>query len=109
MITFPVAKSLAREFFEHWLENHSGRLPDIYVFGSTSRYVTTQIDELVSESHPIDLAQERVAGEMYLQDLGATIFVLAGIVGPGREVKSWLHRGPDGPTCTGESASPLLA
>ena len=75
---------------------HKTVLPDcsrIVVYGSTSCYLTSKNEEVVTEEHPLDLNRGRVAGEEYLRKAGATILVLSGIYGPNREPANWLRKG----------------
>jgi nucleoside-diphosphate-sugar epimerase len=65
----------------------------IVAYGSTSCYLTTRNEEIVTEEHPLDLSRVRVAGEEFLRKAGATILVLSGIYGPNREPVNWLRKG----------------
>jgi hypothetical protein len=65
----------------------------IVVYGSTSCYLTTKSEETVTEENSLDLNRDRVAGEEFLRNTGATILVLSGIYGPDREPVNWLRKG----------------
>lgn len=88
--TFPAAPlALVREF-------HSRVLTDarrLLVYGSTSCYLIKTRDEIVTEQQPLDFSKQRVAGEEYLRQQGATILSLGGIYGPDREPRNWLKTG----------------
>lgn len=47
----------------------------------------------VEEASPLDMTRERVCGEEWLRQQGASVLQLAGIFGPGRDPASWLNRG----------------
>lgn len=88
--TFPAAPlDLVRELHETAMQDCKRLL----VYGSTSCYLTLKDDEMVTESYPLDFSKARVAGEEYLRDQGATILVLSGIHGPGRQPIEWLQQG----------------
>jgi nucleoside-diphosphate-sugar epimerase len=88
--TLPAAPlNLAQEFHKTVLNNCNR----IVVYGSTSCYLTSKNEEVVTEEHPLDLNRDRVAGEEYLRKAGATILVLSGIYGPNREPVNWLRKG----------------
>lgn len=65
----------------------------LFVYASTSCYQTLQPDQRVDENQPLDLSRERVAGEEWLRQQGATILALAGIYGPNRHPVDWLRKG----------------
>lgn len=88
--TFPAAPlDGVREFHQTALQN----CKRLIVFGSTSCYLTREDNETVTEESPLDLSKERVKGEEYLRQKGATLLVLSGIHGPGREPVDWLRKG----------------
>ncbi len=88
--TFPAAPlDLIREFHETKLQNCKRLL----VYGSTSCYLTSHDEETVTEDNPLDLTKERVKGEEYLRQKGATLLILSGIYGLGREPVNWLRNG----------------
>lgn len=88
--TFP-AKSLdhVKAFYKSKLSADK----KLIVYASTSCYQTLTEDDLVTENHPLELSRDRVVGEEWLRDQGATILVLAGIYGPDREPINWLKKG----------------
>lgn len=88
--TFPAAPdALVREFYATLSQSYR----QLWVYGSTSCYLTNENDELVTESHPLDISQARVQGEEYLRQQGATLLVLSGIYGPNREPLNGLQSG----------------
>lgn len=88
--TFPAMPDvLVREFYATLSRSYQR----LWVYGSTSCYLTQENDELVTESHPLDMSQARVRSEEYLRQQGATVLVLSGIYGPDREPLNWLRSG----------------
>jgi nucleoside-diphosphate-sugar epimerase len=88
--TFPAASiNLVKQFQQDVLTRYQHR----FVYASSSCYISTIENELVSEQHALDLFQARVVGEEYLREHGATILVLSGIYGPNREPEQWLRNG----------------
>lgn len=88
--TFPAAPlDRVREFHQSTLQGCKRLL----VYGSTSCYLTGEDDETVTEDSALNLSKERVQGEEYLRQNGATLLVLSGIYGPGREPVEWLRKG----------------
>ena len=88
--TFPAAPlALIREIHTNYLTGVNRLL----VYASTSCYLITTNDEIVTEQQPLDHSKERVAGEEYLRQQGATILTLGGIYGPHREPVNWLRMG----------------
>jgi nucleoside-diphosphate-sugar epimerase len=88
--TFPARPlDLVQKFHREKL----GEARSVLVLGSTSAYLTRSPDETVSESTPLDLTQERVAGEEWLREQGAMVLQLAGIFGPNRHPLQWLRKG----------------
>lgn len=75
---------------------YQAKLKDVatlFVFASTSGYLTQHPEQWIDENHPLDFSRERVAGEEWLREQGATILVLAGIYGPDRQPRDWLKKG----------------
>jgi nucleoside-diphosphate-sugar epimerase len=91
VVTFPAVLPQTSKLIDFFRSR--GDLPQLIVYGSTSRYSTREPDELVSEEYDVDKTQARVLGENFLQSHGATVLVLSGLVGPNREPKSWIQRG----------------
>jgi len=88
--TLPAAPlNLVQEFHKTVLHD----CKRIVVYGSTSCYLTSKNEEVVTEEYSLDLNRDRVAGEEYLRKAGATILVLSGIYGPNREPVNWLRKG----------------
>ncbi len=88
--TFPAAPlEIVKAFYRVKLAN----VERLFVYASTSCYLTHKPDEWINETQPLDLSRERVAGEEWLREQGATILVLAGIYGPNRHPQDWLEKG----------------
>jgi nucleoside-diphosphate-sugar epimerase len=64
----------------------------LIVCASTSCYQVTEQNQLLTEETPLDLGRQRVIGEEWLREQGATILTLAGIHGPNREPINWLRK-----------------
>ncbi len=88
--TFP-ATPLAQ--VQTFYQTHLAQAQKVFVYASTSCYQVDEDDAWVDETQPLDLTRERVKGEEWLREQGATILVLAGIYGLGREPRHWLQRG----------------
>lgn len=78
-----------REFADRRLNNFER----IVVIGTTSSYLQKEEGEIVTEQSPLDISKPRVAGEMYLQELGAIVLRSGGIYGLGRNPLDWLRNG----------------
>jgi len=80
---------LVEEFYQSRLKN----CKNLLVYASSSCYLLSGDNNLVTEQHPLCYAKPRVAGEEYLRKHNAAIFVLSGIYGPQREPINWLRKG----------------
>ncbi len=80
---------LVEEFYQSKLKN----CENLLVYASTSCYLLSGDNNLVTEQYPLCYAKPRVAGEEYLRQHNAAIFVLSGIFGPQREPINWLRKG----------------
>ncbi len=94
VITFPAEPcDLIEAFHAELLSQAAG----VIALGSTSAYrLPPEAGEAVveiTEDAPLDLNRERVRGEEWLREAGATILQLAGIFGPDRDPADWLNRG----------------
>lgn len=88
--TFPaVPLEQVQAFYRTKLQN----VGKLFVYASTSCYLTQQTDQLIDETRELDLTRQRVVGEEWLRQQGATILVLAGIYGPNRQPLDWLKKG----------------
>lgn len=88
--TFPAAPlELVQAFYQTKLTN----IERLFVYASTSCYITQQPNQKIAENCELDLSKARVTGEEWLRRQGATILVLAGIYGPNRHPLDWLKKG----------------
>jgi nucleoside-diphosphate-sugar epimerase len=65
----------------------------VLVYSSTTCYLPAGIDGEVDEDSQRDPTIPRFAAEEELRRRGATLFVLSGLFGPGRDPASWVARG----------------
>lgn len=90
MWTFPAAPV---EVALRFREERIPRSANLIVLGSTSAYRTSETDQWIDESAPLDLSQARVEGEERLRETGATVLHLAGIWDAARDPLRWLTEG----------------
>ncbi len=90
--TFPAQPLSAVQAFH---EEHLAGAASLVVLGSTSAYRLPDAGDVVDvdEQSPLDMSRDRVCGEEWLRQQGASVLQLAGIFGPGRDPASWLIRG----------------
>lgn len=91
-LTFWTFPALPLEKVKRFYELNCNRLGQLIVIGSTSAFVTSQPDQRVDESTPLDLSQERVQGEEFLRSQGAISVYSAGIYGPDRNPLDWVKK-----------------
>ena len=90
VITFPCTDlEMLQDFYDAYL----CLVPNVIVYGSTSRYIIESEDQVVDEDTTFDNEIPRVQGEEFLFEEGANLLVLAGIFGYGRLPKHWLKKG----------------
>lgn len=68
-------------------------LGNIVLMGSTSALIPQQEHGWVNESTHLDTSEERVLGEIFLQEQGARLVLSSGIYGPHRNPMDWIKKG----------------
>ncbi len=88
--TFPAAPlEQVKAFYRAKLSN----VNKLFVYASSSCYLVLEQGQWINESQSLNLSRERVLGEEWLREQGATILVLSGIYGPNRQPLDWLKKG----------------
>ena len=68
-------------------------LGKLITLGSTSAFLPKEGEQVYNERSRLDLEQERVQGEEFLRRQGGVTLFSAGIYGPERDPRDWVHRG----------------
>jgi hypothetical protein len=88
--TFPPSPSAQVSEF---IKKKYNSLGQVIALGSTSALLVSHEGQLVSETTPLDMSQDRVLGEQMLRQQGGINLLSAGIYGPGRDPRDWVRKG----------------
>ena len=76
-----------------FLSKKASQLAKIVFLGSTSAFLVTELDQVVTESTTLDTDNSRVQAENEILRAGGICVISAGIYGPGRSPLRWVREG----------------